>query len=177
MAMIETVNVRNENGHLLNAILKICKNYYADKDLPEYFINFYRQALSDERAVVCVIREGNEIAGYILGIPQDCGAMRYIRKADPHIAKDHDTYYVDTLEVLKGQKNPFGFVKLILELVKGVISKGKSKFSMYSRPHVSPKLLRVLKKRVSKKVGITRNITADWYGYPERYDFIELQLE
>ncbi|OGI25919.1 MAG: hypothetical protein A3J76_00235 [Candidatus Moranbacteria bacterium RBG_13_45_13] len=177
MTTIEAVNARNGNGHLLEAILKICRAYYATNELPGYYLNFYKMALDDERSVVCVIRENEEITGYILGIPQDCAAMQFVEKADPQIAKDPDRYYVDTLEVLKGQKNPFSFVKLIKELVREVKDNGKNKFSMYVRPHVSEKLLKVLRRWISKDVAVTRNVMADWYGVSESYDYIELQLQ
>lgn len=176
--VIEVINTENEK--LLNAILQICSAYYADTRIPNYYADFYRLALSDPRSIICIVREGSKIIGYILGIRHDCPAIKYVVEKDAEFnVKDFKRYYVDTLEIYKKNLSYYDFVRLIkIFVAEATENRGIRNFSMYTRQKVTKKIMRVLLGKIKGEINLLRTIVADWYGgTPEKYDYLEATPE
>jgi len=176
MISVELVDEVNED--IINGILEIYKTYYNSSKTEFdflYFRSFYKKVLTDSKSTLFLLKNENNILGYIYGIPQNIIFPELVR-FDPEIKYSSNNYYVDSLEVRRNCGNVFGFLRLIKNIVNEATKKGFYIFSMYTRSEITHRLINILLKEVADNIEIKRTIKGNWYGTEELYDYLEVTV-
>jgi len=152
--------------------------YKGSANLEKENLKLHEEDIRYNDSEIFVLRNAeNKIQGYILLFPQKYAHDKYSKNFDEQLKDTPNTFYIDTVEMSPTESsNPLYFVRLLEAAARALKSSGKIYLSMHIKSSISDKFIDILKKKVSPNIKKVRKVNGNWYGKPEEFDYVEIEL-
>lgn len=170
MQTVEVID--NYNDEILRDILFINRNVFPNGWQYHDAAEYYKEMLKNKNNIHILLKDSGERVGYLHAIPHN-EAVRELKKDDPAMKEEPNTYYIETVGILPAFREKKGFSKMIAAFITESKKRGIKKFSLHAR--VSNRFSEIIQMKFG--VAPIRRIQKwKYYNFEEPSDYIEVPI-